>query len=172
MYKEEKKKIVSELQERCINAKAVFVADYKGLNVEQITGLRKSLRDIGVDFKVIKNTFAKIAVKNTNVEPLKDFFEGTSSIVMSYTDPVAAAKVITRFAKEEPKFKIRAGVLTGKIISLNEIIALSELPSREVLLGRLLGILNTIPTNLVYVLSGVPRKFVYVLAAIQDKKGN
>ena len=170
MIKEEKVKLVNELQDKFKKAKAAFVADYKGLKVEQMTTLRKSLRDASAEFKVVKNTLAMIAVKDAGAEPLKDHFEGTTAVAMSYADPVAAAKILTQFAKDEPKLKLRVGLLGGKVMNLNEIKALSELPPREILLGRFVGMLNAVPTGLVRVLSGVPRKFVYTLAAIKNSK--
>lgn len=172
MIRDEKKQLVSELQEKFKRAKAAFVADYKGLKVEQMTALRKSLRDASVELKVVKNTLAIIAVKDAGAEPLKDYFEGTTAVAMSYADPVAAAKILTQFAKDEPKLKLKVGLLGGKVMNLNEIKAFSELPPREMLLGKFVGMLNAVPTGLVGVLSGVPRKFVYTLAAIQTKKGN
>jgi len=111
LIRKEKKQLVSELQEKFKKAKAAFVADYKGLKVEQMTTLRKSLRDASAEFKVVKNTLAMIAVKDAGAEPLKDHFEGTTAVAMSYADPVAAAKILTQFAKDEPKLKLRVGLL-------------------------------------------------------------
>lgn len=171
MIRDEKKQLISELQDKFKKAKAAFVADYKGLKVEQMTTLRKSLRDASVELKVVKNTLARIAIKDAGAEPLKDYFEGTTAVAMSYADPVAAAKILTQFAKDEPKLQIKVGLLGGKIMNLNEIKVLSELPPREALLGKFVGVLNAAPTGLVGVLSGVPRQLVYTLAAIQAKKG-
>ncbi len=170
MIREGKKQFVNELQEKLKKANAAFVADYKGLKVEQMTALRKSLRDASVEFKVVKNTLARIAIKDTGAQSLKDYFEGTTALAMSYRDPVATAKILAQFAKDEPKFKLKAGLLGGKIMNLNEINVLSELPPREVLLGKLAGVLAAVPRGLVGVLSGVPRKFVYTLAAIKNSK--
>ncbi len=170
MIREEKKQLVNELQEKLKKVKAAFVADYKGLKVEQMTALRKSLRAVSVEFKVVKNTLARIAIKDAGAQSLKDYFEGTTAVAMSYADPVATAKILAQFAKDEPKFKLKAGLLGGKIMNLKEIMALSELPPRDVLLGKLAGVLSAVPRGLVGVLSGVPRKFVYTLAAIQAKK--
>ncbi|MBI3398693.1 MAG: 50S ribosomal protein L10 [Deltaproteobacteria bacterium] len=170
MIREEKEKLVAEFEDKFKKAKAAFIADYKGLKVEQMTSLRKSLRDASVDLKVVKNTLAKIAIKDTDAEPLKGYFAGTTAVAMSYADPVAAAKILTQFVKDEPNLKLKVGFLGGKILNLNEIKTLAELPSREILLGKLVGMLKAVPTGLVGVLSGVSRKFVYTLAAIQAKK--
>lgn len=170
LIRKEKKQLVGELHEKFKKAKAAFVADYKGLKVEQVTALRKSLRDASVELKVVKNTLARIALKDAGAEPLKDYFEGTTAVAMSYADPVAAAKILAQFAKDEPKLKLKVGFMGGKLMNLNEIKVLSDLPPREALLGKFVGMLNAVPTGLVGVLSGVPRKLVYTLAAIQAKK--
>ncbi|MBI5328492.1 MAG: 50S ribosomal protein L10 [Deltaproteobacteria bacterium] len=170
MQREEKNQVVGDIHERFEKAKAAFVADYRGLTVEKLTTLRKSLRDSKVDFKVVKNTLAKIAIKDVGAEPLKDYFQGTTAVALSYVDPVAAAKILIQFAKDEPNFKLKIGLLDGKIVSLDEIKAISELPSREILLAKFVGMLNAVPTSLVGVLSGITRKFVYTLSAIQAKK--
>jgi large subunit ribosomal protein L10 len=172
MIREDKKKLVSEFGEKFKKAKVAFVADYKGLNVEQMTSLRKSLRAVSVELKVVKNTLARIAIKDTTAAPLTNYFGGTTAVVVGYADPVAAAKILTQFAKDEPNLKLRVGWLGDKILNLGEIKALSELPSKEVMLGKFIGILKAVPANLVGVLSGVPRKLVYTLAAIQAKKGS
>ncbi|MBI3752969.1 MAG: 50S ribosomal protein L10 [Deltaproteobacteria bacterium] len=171
MQREEKNKLVSELNEKFKRARAAFIADYRGLKVGDITTLRKSLREVSVDLKIVKNTLAKIAIKDAPIAPLSEYFEGTTAVALSYTDPAAAAKILTQFSKDEPHLKLKAGILGERIIGLNEIKALSELPSREILLGKLLGTFKAAPANLAGVLSGMPRKFVYTLAAIKAKKG-
>lgn len=171
LYRENKTLQVKDLQDRFKKAKAAFVADYRGLKVEEITRLRRSLRNASVDLKVIKNTLAKIAVKGTDGEPLNDFFEGTTAVALSYGDPVQAAKILNQFAGDQSNFKLKAGMLGKKIIDIKAIKSLSELPSREVLLGKLVGLMNTAGAGrLVNVLSAVPRKFVYTLDAIKNSK--
>jgi len=107
---------------------------------------------------------------DTGVEAIKDHFKGPNAIALGYTDPVAPAKVLTEFIKENNKLEIKVGVIDGKPLNLDDIKALSALPSREVLLSQVLSAMNAVPTDFVRVLSGVPRQLVNVLQAIKEKK--
>lgn len=173
VQRESKVSAVKDFQERFGRARALFIADYRGVKVAEITVLRKSLREASVDLKVVKNTFAKIALKGTNGEPISDFFSGPTVVALSYGDPVATAKILSRFAGEQSNFKLKAGFFGGRILDINAIKLLSELPSKEVLLGKLVGLMQGAGAGrFVNVLSGVMRKFVYILDAIKTKKGN
>lgn len=168
--REEKSAQVKEFGEKFGKAEAVFLAEYQGIEANDMTTLRKSLRDAGVEFKVMRNTLAGRAVKGTRYEAMADSFTGPVGIAISYKDAAAAAKALTAFAKEKDKFKLRAGSLGGKALSVADIKSLSELPSKPELVGKLLGVMNNVPRGLVCVLSGVPRKFLYALNAIKDAK--
>jgi len=165
-----KEKIATELNASFARAKVVILTDYKGLNVTTLNGLRSKLRQEGVHYKVVKNTLLVRASAQTDAALIQDHFKGPSAVAYTETDPVAPARVLTAFAKENEKFQIKAGVLNGKVLSVQDIKALADLPSREVLLGKLLGVLNAVPTGLVRVLSGVPRQMLNVLTAIKDQK--
>jgi len=167
---ERKQQIAQDLHERFGRAKIVILTDYKGLNVGAITELRRRLRDAGIDYQVVKNTLLERASVDTPAARLKDAFKGPSAIALSYDDPVVPAKVLTQFAKENDKLKIRAGVLNGKAIGEADIKNLANLPSREVLLAQLLGVLHAVPTSLVRVLAAVPGGLVNVLNAIKEQK--
>ena len=167
---ENKKKIVEDLKEKFATTKVVIVSDYKGLNVAQMTELRRNLSEANVEYKVVKNTLLNRASKDTDAELLADVFKGPSGIAMSFDDPVAPAKILTQFAKDNPKLEIKAGVMNGKLMDLDAITALSKLPSREELLGQVLSAMNNVPTGLVRALSGVPRQMLNVLTAIKDQK--
>jgi large subunit ribosomal protein L10 len=167
---EDKKKIVEDLKEKFATTKVVIVSDYKGLNVAQMTELRRNLSEANVEYKVVKNTLLNRASKDTEAELLADVFKGPSGIAMSFDDPVAPAKILTQFAKDNPKLEIKAGVMNGKLMDLDAITALSKLPSREELLGQVLSAMNAVPSGLVRALSGVPRQMVNVLTAIKDQK--
>jgi large subunit ribosomal protein L10 len=167
---EDKKKIVEDLKEKFATTKVVIVSDYKGLNVAQMTELRRNLSEANVEYKVVKNTLLNRASKDTDAELLADVFKGPSGIAMSFDDPVAPAKILTQFAKDNPKLEIKAGVMNGKLMDLDAITALSKLPSREELLGQVLSAMNAVPSGLVRALSGVPRQMVNVLTAIKDQK--
>lgn len=170
MNREGKKQLVAEMHDKLKTVKAAFLADFRGLNVEDATKLRDELRKASVEFKVVKNTLLELASKETEVEPLTPFYKGPTAIALTYDDPVAAAKVLSRFAKELNAFNLKAGVLSGKALSVAEIQALAELPSREVLIAKLLGTLNAPASNFVGVLAAVPGSFVRALDAIRAQK--
>ena len=170
MKLEEKKKIVDDLHDRLARSKVVIVTDYKGLDVAAITDLRRQLRASEVEFQVVKNTLLLRAAADTDALLMQDQFKGPSAIALSYDDPVAPAKILTSFAKENEKLEIRAGVMAGKVLDLTAIKALSNMPSREQLLAQLLSAMNAVPTSLVRVLAAVPQKLLYALQAIKEQK--
>lgn len=170
MKLEEKKKIVEDLRERLQRSKVIIVTDYKGLNVTKITDLRRKLREAQIEYQVVKNTLLVRASEGCEAEVLKDVFKGPSAIAMSFEDPVAPAKVLTEFAKENKELEIKAGVLKGKLLDPAAIKALSALPSREALLGQLLSVMNAVPTGFVRALSDVPRRMLNVLLAVKEQK--
>jgi len=167
---EDKRKVVEELQEKFAATKVVIVTDYKGLNVAQMTELRRKLSEADVEYKVVKNTLLTRASKDTDVALLTDVFEGPSAIALSFNDPVAPAKVLTQFSKDHKKLEIKAGVMDGKRMDLDAITALSKLPSREELLSQVLSAMNAVPSGLVRALADVPRRMLNVLSAIKDQK--
>ncbi len=170
MKLEDKKAIVDSLREKFERSKVVIVTDYKGLNVDRINELRRKLKDADIEYRVVKNTLLVRAAKDTDVEVLAPHFKGPSAVALSYQDPVAPAKVLTDFAKDNDKLEIKIGAMSGKILDLAGIKALSSLPSREVLLGQLLGAMSGVPGGFVRVLAGVPRGMLNVLTAIRDQK--
>lgn len=167
---EDKKKIVEDLKEKFATTKVVIVTDYKGLDVAQMTELRRKLSEANVEYQVVKNTLLTRASKDTDAEMLVDVFKGPSAIALSFDDPVAPAKVLTQFAKDNDKLEIKAGVMNGKVMDLGAITALSKLPSREELLAQVLSAMNAVPTGFVRALADVPRRMVNVLNAIKDQK--
>ena len=170
MKLENKKQIVAQLKDKFGQAKLVVLTDYKGLNVAAMNDLRAKLREAGIDYHVVKNTLLRRAAKDTDAAALIDSFTGPSAIAVSLDDPVAPAKVLTEFAKANDKLEIKAGVMEGKILDASSIKALASLPSREVLLAKLLSVLVAVPTGMVTVLNEIPAKFVRVLAAVRDQK--
>lgn len=170
MRLEKKKQITEELKEKFSKSEVVIVADYKGLNVTTINSLRRKLREVSTDFQVAKNTLLIRAAEDTPMDVLKAHFKGPSAIAVSYSDPVAPARVLSEFAKENKHLNVKAGVIGQKIISADDIKALSTLPSREVLLGKTLSVMNGVPTAFVRVLSGVIVQFVNVLNALKDRQ--
>jgi len=170
MRLDKKKAIVEELHEKFSRSKVVIITNYKGLDVAAVNSLRRKLRDADVEYKVVKNTLLKRASEDTDAELIKDSFKEPSAVAISYNDPVAPAKVLSEFAKENEKLEIKIGVMGRKILDINAIKALSSLPSREILLAQVLSAMNGVPTSLVSVLSALPRQLLNVLQAIKDQK--
>ena len=128
------------------------------------------MREASVEYQVVKNTLMLRAAEGTDMALLSEYFVGPSAVAVSYGDPVAPAKVLTKFGKDYPALELKAGVLGGKAIDVEGIKALSKLPSREELLSQLLSVFNGPARSFVSVLSGVPRSFLGVLNAIKEQK--
>ncbi len=167
---ERKKKIVQELVEKINSASTGILVDYKGLTVQEDTELRNELRKAEVEYKVIKNTMLRFAANETNLEDLEPFLHGTTSLAISYDDLIAPAKVLNDFAKKNNKLEIKAGFIEGKIVSIEEIKELAELPSKEVLIAKALGGLNAPITGFVNVLNANLRGLAIALNAIAEQK--
>lgn len=167
---ESKKEFVNGVKQRLEKSCVVILTDYKGLDVEAMTELRSKLRGANVEYQVVKNTMLRLASEGTGVDAIKDSFVGPSAVALSYDDPVAPAKILTEFAKDNDKLEIKVGVMDGKVLDLSAIKALADLPSREQLLATVLSTMNAVPTSLVTALSDVPRRMVNVLQAIKDQK--
>lgn len=174
MNKADKATAVAELTEKFSKANAAFFADYKGLTVEQVNDLRKRLRAHNVQVKVVKNNLARLAVKAAKMgeesEKLLDTVAGPTMIAFAYGDPAAAAKVVQKFVDDNEAFNLKDSLLSTQRLSTKQVEELSKLPSREVLLAKLLGTLNAPVQNFVGVLAAVPRSLVQVLSAIEQKK--
>ncbi len=170
MNLEEKKRITQNLNDRFAKAAVVIVTDYKGLNVAAINDLRRKLRAEEVEYQVAKNSLLIRASEDTDVALIKDTFKGPSAIAMSCGDPVAPAKVLTDFAKDNKVFEIKVGVMGGKVLDSNQIKALAALPSREVLLGMLVSALHNVPSGFVRTLAEIPRRLLNVLQAVKNQK--
>ena len=167
---ENKKTLVKEITETFNAAKVIIVTDYKGLDVATLNDLRNQLRENDIEYRVVKNTLLKRAAKGNDLDLITDCLKGPSAVACSFDDPVAPAKVLTAFAKENEKLEIKAGVMEGRVLDLDAIKALSNLPSRDQLLGQLLSVMNGVPTAFVRVLNGVPQQFLNLLLALKDKK--
>jgi large subunit ribosomal protein L10 len=167
---EEKQQIAEDLRERLSKSAIIVLTDYKGLDVAAMNDLRRKLRAEYIEYQVVKNTLLIRASEDNDIALIKDYFKGPSAIALSYDDPIAPAKVLSQFAKENNKLEIKAGVMNGQVLDANAIKALAKLPSREVLLGQLLSALNAVPTSFVRTIAEIPRGFVSVLAAIRDQK--
>lgn len=170
MERQKKEKVVEELKAKLANLNAMFLAEYSGTNMTQMTKLRRELRNVDVEFNVVKNTLLKIASGGTKAEALQDKFSGPNAIVCINKDPSAAAKVLSGLAKDIPNLKLKAGFLGNRVITAEEILKLATIPSKEVLVGRFLGLLQGMPQRLLYVLSGNMNKLMMTLNAIKIQK--
>jgi large subunit ribosomal protein L10 len=166
---EQKQAVVSEVAAKLANAQAVIVAEYRGLDVARVTQLRAKARKSGLYLRVLKNTLARRAVKGTPFEKLSDQMVGPLMYGIA-SDPVAGAKVLSEFARENELFVIRGGAMQNARMSDKDVKALALLPSREELLARLLGTMQAPMAKLVRTLNEVPGKFARTLAAYRDAK--
>ena len=166
---EQKQAVVAEVAAQLANAQAVIVAEYRGLDVGRVTQLRARARKSGLYLRVLKNTLARRAVKGTPFEKLSDKMVGPLMYGIA-ADPVAGAKVIAEFAKENELFVIRGGAMANATMSDKDVKALALLPSREELLARLMGTMQAPVAKLVRTMNEVPGKFVRTLAAYRDSK--
>lgn len=153
-----KKPVVDEIAAGIKDAQSVVLVDYRGLTVEQDTQLRRNLREAGVTYKVYKNTMMNFAFKGTDCEGLSQYLEGPSAMAYSNTDATAPARVLAQFAKTADKLEIKAGVVEGVVYDAKGIDSIASIPSREVLLSRLLGSMQSPVTNFARVLNQLAEK--------------
>ena len=164
---EQKQAVVSEIAAQLGSAQAVIVADYRGLDVGAVTDLRAKARKSGLYLRVLKNTLARRAVKGTPFEKLSDQMAGPLMYGIAQ-DPVAGAKVLAAFAKDNEKFVIRGGAMPNVLMSVMDVKALAMLPSREELLAKLMGTMQAPVVKLMRTMNEIPGKFVRTLAAVRD----
>lgn len=166
---EEKKAIVAEVSAQVANAQAIIIAEYRGIEVGQMTQLRAKTRESGIYFRVIKNSLVRRAVADTPYAPLANHMVGPLVYGIS-TDPVAVAKILYEFSKDNEKFVIKVGAMGQHVMSRDEITALAALPSRDELLAKLLGTMQAPIAKFVQTLNEVPARFVRGLAMVRDSK--
>lgn len=170
MKKANKVDAVERLRESIAAQKGAVIAENLGLSVAEVTRLRKTLREAGAEFRVVKNTLIRLAAKDTGFEKVSDIFVGPTAIAFAQSDPVALAKAMKEFAAGSQKFRLKGGYLDGKSLSVKEVEALADLPGRDVLVAQLVGALASPLRRMAQALSGPQRKIVYALQSIHDKK--
>jgi large subunit ribosomal protein L10 len=170
LKKEKKSIVVTELQGKFEQAKGVVFTDYRGLNVEEITGLRNSLRAAALEYRVVKNTLAKRAAEGTPIDDAKDVFSGPVGIAIGYDDPVLLVKKVLEFSKSNGKLDIKGGVIEGGVCSPEQIKTISELPPREIQLSMLVGAMQSPLSKFASLLNAVLSQFIYAMEALKEKR--
>ena len=172
MNRSGKAAIIEAVKARADKASFAVITDFKGMTVEELTNLRVVLRNAGGEYLVVKNTLARIALTDGTHDAIKDKFHDNCGVAFGFDDPVAVAKALSDFAKQSKLFELRCASLDGKALDAAQIDALAKLPSREQLLGHLLGTMNAVPTNFVSLFANVLRGLLYALKGIEDQKAN
>ncbi|MCL6518608.1 MAG: 50S ribosomal protein L10 [Armatimonadetes bacterium] len=170
--KEEKVEAVRRLEEDIRSSSGLLLTDYRGLNVSDITDLRRKLREAGAEYKVVKNTLFKRAVAQAQTSGinLDELLEGPTAVAFVHNDPITVAKVLTDFMKEHKTLAIKGGYIEGQVYGAAQIEQLSKIPAKPVLYAQLLGSMQSPIVNLVGTLQGVISNLVYTLQAVADKK--
>ncbi len=168
--RQEKEQMVQELKDSLSRAEGAVLANYRGLDVAQMTELRRTLRESGIEFKVVKNTLTKIAADDVGIEGLDDYLEGPVGIAFGYDDPVLPAKLLNDFAKNNTDLQLTGGILDGTVIGDEKVKDLAKLPPREVLLGKVAGTFQAPIAGFAGACQGVIRKFVYAVEAVRQEK--
>lgn len=167
-----KVEIVDDLKALVGQTSAAILTDYRGLSVADLTDLRKKLRAVDAEFRVVKNTlFKRAADGQMPVADMETFLAGPTAIGFAKSDPVGAAKVLVDFVRDHKAISLKAGVMEGKVLDTAQVEALSKIPSREILISQMLGSLNSPIAGLVGTLNGILSNFVFTLQAIADKQG-
>ncbi len=170
MKRDEKAEVIDELKSVLAGAKTALLADHRGLSVAELTELRNLFRRQRVELRVVKNTLARLATRETELQELGPHLVGPTLIAYSGGDPTVPAKLLASYAKTRPNLKIKAGFVEGKVLARQEALALAELPPREVLLAKLAGVMQSPLRGIVVVLQGPLRSLLIALDAVRQKR--
>jgi large subunit ribosomal protein L10 len=166
----QKNAIVDEYTQKFKDAKCVYVAGFEGIDVATVTEVRKKFREQNIEYKVLKNRLAKLSLKNAGISGLDEYLIGANTFIIGYDDPVIPAKILEDFNKKNEILKIKTVLFEGKVLPSEEAKNISKLPSREALLGKLVGMLQSPMTKFAATLSAPMQNLVGVLSALKDKK--
>jgi large subunit ribosomal protein L10 len=169
--KKKKEEELNELKKDLADAKNIVVSEFKGITVAQDTELRQKIRATGSKYRVVKNTLARLAAKGTPAEALSKALEGSTSIAYNNSDPVTLAKALTAYAKVNPVFVFKSGLVEGRVVNLADLNAIASLPSKEGLIAQLLFLLNAPAQRIAVATNGVARNLAIVVGqAVEQKK--
>lgn len=171
MDRGEKKKQAELLHEELKKARGIILSGFQGITVAQDFALRRKVAGAGAKYKVVKNSLIERAAQGTVVEPIAGKLAGTTSVALTDTDPVALAKALTEYAKDNPVLSFKSGVVEGRVVSLGDLTALATLPSKEQLFSKVLSLINSPAQRVASTLSGVARNLAFIIQqAVKEKK--
>ena len=170
MPQQDKQELVQKLREDIEGASALILTDYRGLTVSEITALRRKLREAGADYKVVKNTLFGLAAGELTERGLGRMLAGPTAVAFVHNEPIASAKAIADFAQEHKTLSIKGGLVEGCLYGADQIQALSKVPPREVLIARMMGLMQSPIANLVGAMQGLISNLVYTIQAVSEKK--
>jgi len=170
MPKPEKERIVDEIAEQLQQAQGIYLTDFTGLSVAEITELRNNFRNAGVEFRVVKNSLTRLSAQKAGMDNLIDYLTGPTALALGRDEPIAPARIVKEFAKKTEKPTIKVGLIEGQIIAPDEVESIINIPPREVLLGQVVGTFSAPMSDLVSVLTSLLSSFVSTLDAIKFKK--
>ena len=169
MNRAEKEQVVENLRNDLGQAQSIIMTNHTGIDVNTINELRSEFRANGVEYHVVKNTLAKIAVRETDLEILTDEFRGPTAVAYSFEDAVAPAKVVMDFAEDHEEYEVKGGYINGKIIDVDAVESLADMPTKDELRVKFLNLLQSAPTKFVRLLNSTPQNFLNVLNARKDQ---
>lgn len=170
LTRQQKENLVQEYSEGLAKAPHVFLVDYKGVTVTQVSELRNKVREVGGQYEVVKNRLVLRAIGGEALAELSDQFQGPTAVAYCGDDPVGLAKAVTDFAKDVPAIELKGGLVEGQSVAAEDVKEIAQLPSREALLSKLVFLLQSPITSFVRTLAALPREFVVVLEQVRQKK--
>lgn len=166
----QKEKVIEEMSDKFARASGIYLVDFTGMDVNTATELRRKFRESDVEYRVLKNTLAKISFEKAGIEGMSQFLTGVNAYAISYDDPTLPVKVLEKQKEFKEKFKLKAALFEGQVIDSSRVESLAKIPSRGEMLGQLVGMLNSPMSKLLYALNGVMYNFANVLKALEEKK--
>jgi large subunit ribosomal protein L10 len=168
----EKEQIVQEMTDKFGRATGVYLVDFTGLDVNRTNELRKDFRESKIEYRVLKNTLAKLSFKKAGIQVMDEYLKGVNGYAISYDDPTLPAKILDKKKEFKEHLKLKVALFEGKVVPADQVMRLAKLPSRQDLITQLARMLNSPMTKLVSTLNGVMANFVNVLKVLEEKKNN